>query len=126
MTDWKTKWVPAILQYAYQCSGKAAALILQAQKNYEGMNFCLQQNTFTMSNTLHNIYIAGDLAVDEKTALAALCILLPKKGVKDALVHVIQDFKVRIIRMLIPLTSCPLKLTGIYTHFLKAYVYLKF
>ena len=40
--------------------------------------------------------IADDLAVDEKTAIATLCITLPKKGVKDALLYISEDFKVRI------------------------------
>ena len=36
LSDWKTKWVPAVLQYSHQSTGKAATLFLQAQKAYEG------------------------------------------------------------------------------------------
>ena len=36
MNDWKVLWVPAILQFAYQCTGKAATLVLQAKSAYEG------------------------------------------------------------------------------------------
>jgi len=47
MSDWKAKWVPAILQYAHECTGKVATIFLQAEKAYEGkliiwfLYFCL-------------------------------------------------------------------------------------
>jgi len=34
--EWTNTWVPAILQYADSCSGKIAAAILQARKDYDG------------------------------------------------------------------------------------------
>ena len=35
MLEWR-KWVPGILQYAESCTGKVAAAVLQAQREYAG------------------------------------------------------------------------------------------
>ena len=52
-----------------------------------------------LDNTVHTCdnftsYGTGDIDADEKTTLAALCILLPKKGVKDAMLYISEVFKV--------------------------------
>ena len=37
LNDWTSKWVPAVLQYTANLSGKKAALASQTRKDCEGM-----------------------------------------------------------------------------------------
>lgn len=37
VNDWKTKWVPAIIEYSYTLAGKKATTVLAVQKKFEGM-----------------------------------------------------------------------------------------
>lgn len=36
VSEWETKWVPAILDYSYTLAGKKASMVLSVQKKYEG------------------------------------------------------------------------------------------
>ena len=37
LQDWNLKWVPAILEYASSLTGKKKELVLQAEKENEGL-----------------------------------------------------------------------------------------
>lgn len=43
LTEWNSKWVPAILEYSYTLDGKKASVVLSLQKKYEG----IWQHTWT-------------------------------------------------------------------------------
>lgn len=36
LAEWESKWVPAVLEYAYTLSGRKASMVLSLQKKYEG------------------------------------------------------------------------------------------
>ena len=37
VSEWETKWVPAVLEYSYTLAGKRATMVLSVQKKYEGI-----------------------------------------------------------------------------------------